>query len=66
MARKIDGDKEKTFFQMERFVSMNGEWFYTTREGEERGPFVSRSDAEGDLISYIRHLDQMENYGVKE
>ena len=51
---------------MERFVSMNGEWFYTTREGEERGPFVSRSDAEGDLITYIRHLDQMDNYGVKE
>ena len=64
MARKSDGDAPKTFFQMDRFVQMNGEWFYTTREGEERGPFVSRADAEGDLIAYIRHMDQMEKYGV--
>jgi len=65
VGRKSDGDQPKTFFQMDRFVQMNGEWFYTTREGEERGPFDSKADAEGDLIDYIRHLDQMEKYGVK-
>ena len=51
---------------MDRFVQMNGQWFYTTREGEERGPFESRDDAEGDLIAYIRHIEQLEQYGVKE
>ena len=65
MPRKEDGGSPKTFFQMERFVQMNGQWFYTTREGDEKGPFDSREDAEGDLIAYIRHLDQMEEYGVK-
>ena len=66
MTRKYDGDeaKTKTYFQMSRFVQMNGEWFYTTREGEERGPFESKAEAEGDLIEYIRHLAQMEEYGV--
>ena len=63
MGRKTDGGKAKTFFQMDRFVQMNGQWFYTTREGEERGPFDSKADAEGDLIVYIRHLDHMETYG---
>ena len=66
MTRKYDGDeaKTKTYFQMSRFVQMNGEWFYTTREGEERGPFESKAEAEGDFIECIRHLAQMEEYGV--
>ena len=61
--RKTDGEDDKKYFQMDRFVQMNGQWFYTTREGEEKGPFDSRADAEGDLIAYIRHMDQMEIYG---
>jgi len=66
MTRKYDGDeaKAKTYFQVNRFVQINGEWFYTTREGDERGPFESKAEAEGDLIEYIRHLAQMEEYGV--
>lgn len=64
MGRKSDRAIQKTFFQMERFVQMNCEWFYATREGEERGPFENRSDAEGDLVTYIRHLEQLENFGV--
>lgn len=65
MPRKEDGEVSKTFFQVERFVQMNGQWYYTTREGHEKGPFDTREDAEGDLIAYLRHLDQMEEYGVK-
>jgi hypothetical protein len=63
MTRKEDGDDGKMYFQMDRFVQQNGVWFYTTREGEERGPFESRDDAEGDLISYIQHLRKQEQYG---
>ena len=63
MARSDDGDDAKTHFQMDRFVQMNGQWFYTTREGDEKGPFVSKADAEGDLIAYIRYMDQMESFG---
>lgn len=63
MSRKEDDDKNKMYFQMDRFVQQNNEWFYTTREGEERGPFASRDDAEGDLIAFIRHLRKMEDFG---
>lgn len=51
---------------MDRFYQMNAQWFYMTREGEERGPFDSKRDAEGDLIDYIRHLAQLEAFGQKK
>lgn len=63
MARKDDEDDDKMHFQMDRFIQQNGEWYYTTREGEERGPFESREDAEGDLILYLQHLRKMEDFG---
>ena len=63
MARKTDGDSEKVTFQMDRFFQQNGEWFYMTREGDVHGPFASKEDAEGDLIDYIRHCRNMENFG---
>ena len=63
MPRKDDGDDVKMHFQMDRFIQQNGEWYYTTHEGEERGPFESREDAEGDLILYLQHLRKMEDFG---
>jgi len=63
MTRKTDGKDGKHYFQMDRFVLQNGEWFYVTREGEERGPFESKQDAEGDMIAYLRHRRNMEEYG---
>jgi len=63
MARKTDGDEGKFQFQMDRFVQQNGEWFYQTREGEERGPFESKQEAEGDMIVYLRHRHNMEDFG---
>lgn len=63
MERTTDGEQSKFFFKMNRFVSQNGEWFYMTREGSERGPFGSRGDAEGDLATYIRHMNHMVAFG---
>ena len=54
MARKTDSEEESVHFQNNRFVQQNGEWYYMTRDGEERGPFVDKADAEGDLILYMR------------
>lgn len=63
MSRTTDGKDEKLHFQMDRLVQQNGEWFYMTREGEEKGPFESREDAEGDLAVYIRHQLKMQEFG---
>ncbi len=63
MARKSDGEEDRLHFQMDRLVQQNGEWFYMTREGVERGPFDSKEDAEGDMMLYIRHQLNLENFG---
>jgi len=63
MSRKTDGDNAKIHFQVERFVQQNGQWFYITREGEEKGPFDSKQDAEGELIAYIRKRHKLEDFG---
>jgi hypothetical protein len=63
MKRKNDNKVALAYFQMDRFVLQNGEWFYTTREGVERGPFANKEDAEDDLSAYVYHLSNMEKYG---
>ena len=64
MARITDDKSEKLHFQMDRFVQQNGEWFYMTREGAERGPFETRDDAEGDIAVYIRHQLSLQGFGI--
>lgn len=63
MPRKTDNESEKAHFQMDRFIQQNGEWFYMTREGEERGPFTSKSDAQGDLIGLLMDIIHREQFG---
>jgi len=56
MSRKDEKDADALYFQMDRFIQQNDEWFYTTREGEERGPFKSKDDAEKDLVAYLQTI----------
>ena len=59
MSRKDEKDADRLYFQMDRFMQQNNEWFYTTREGEEKGPFKSKDDAEKDLIAYLQAIKSM-------
>ena len=52
--RKDDAE-EKNWFRMDRFYVADGRWFFSTREGEEVGPFVSRAAANNGVAAYIRH-----------
>lgn len=56
MSRKDEKDDGRLYFQMDRFMEQAGEWYYTTREGEERGPFKSQDAAEKDLIAYLQAI----------
>ncbi len=53
MTRKTDRNHDSLHFQVGRFALQNGEWFYSTRERVERGPFTNKSDAQNDLATYI-------------
>jgi hypothetical protein len=54
--------KPRPHFRAEsRFYQQDGQWFYSTREGEH-GPFASRHDAEADARLYAglhAHLEQV-------
>ncbi len=63
MQRKTDAYNEPAHFQMGRFALQNGEWFYMTREGVERGPFESKDAAGGDLVAYLHHYQNIEEFG---
>ena len=46
MSRETDEDKGKTHFRaISRVFALNGEWFFSAREGEI-GPFKSMEEAE--------------------
>lgn len=47
---------EKSWYRSDRFFSMNGQWFFTTREHLDMGPFISRQEAEIELAVFIRHV----------
>ena len=51
----------KNFFKSDRTFLVNGEWFFSTREGETQGPFESKVDAENEIALYIRRAVEREN-----
>ncbi|MDF1629365.1 MAG: DUF6316 family protein [Alcanivoracaceae bacterium] len=61
---KRQGDDNKTFFNSDRFFNEGGKWFFTTREGQLRGPFDSRKDAEQELMLYLRALEERAKFGL--
>ena len=52
------GEDAKTYFRTVRFVCINGEWFFTTRENIDIGPFSSKEEAEAESHLFIRHMSE--------
>ena len=51
--RKTDKGS-RAWFRSKRFFSVEGEWFFYTREGTMEGPFAELRDAENRLSEYIK------------
>ena len=45
---------DKTFFKSERYFESNGEWYFSTRETVDQGPFISRELATSELNAYLK------------
>jgi len=52
-------------FRNERYFCANGVWYFETRGGKQQGPFVSKSEMEGELLMYIREQNMI-NQTLKE
>ena len=50
---RMTDSADTRFFQSDRFFASDGQWFFTTREGVDFGPFTVRSDGEKALQRYI-------------
>lgn len=46
-----------TRFRSDRISSVNGQYFFSTREGTLEGPYFTRFDA-GEIDAYIRRMRQ--------
>lgn len=47
------GEGAKTWFRTDRFFTIGADWYTTTREGRNLGPFKTRLAAEQGLVQYI-------------
>ena len=55
--RRID-PSPGTHYRCERVSAVNGQYFFSTREGGLEGPFFTRVDTEREITSYIRRMLQ--------
>ncbi|WP_290581910.1 DUF6316 family protein [Ketobacter sp.] len=65
--RKTDS-KAVPLFRTHRIHSINSEWYFLTREGQNIGPFPTRKDAEENLLEFlksIKKINAMTKRGVK-
>lgn len=49
-----------THYRSERVSAVNGQYFFSTREGTLEGPYFTRVDTEREIAYYIRRMKQYE------
>jgi hypothetical protein len=55
--RKIDS-KSGTHYRCARVSAVNGQYFFSTREGSLEGPYFTRDHAEREISTYISRMVQ--------
>ena len=55
MDKNRRGERGHIPFRSGRFFSVGGEWFFTTREGGNHGPYSNRGIAEAALLNFVRN-----------
>lgn len=58
------GEHEKTWFRSDRFFNVDSDFFFSTREGFNVGPFPNRPAAERGLDLYIQVMQKKETAGI--
>lgn len=52
------GETEVKHYRADRFYSIAGQWFFSSRENLQVGPFASREMAEYELQNFLRHVNE--------
>ncbi len=63
--RKNDNEKNEIFFRSsDRFVRVDGQWWFTTRDGDQ-GPFATRENAVLALKRYVDGVEMLNKHQAK-
>ncbi|WP_185233086.1 DUF6316 family protein [Teredinibacter franksiae] len=54
---------EKVWYRSERFFCADGQWFFSTREGDDIGPYSSRLSAANGLQLYVHYMEENPEQG---
>ncbi len=60
MGQRQDDASERHYFRADRLFMTNGEWYFATREGIDRGPYGSRDEALRALAGFIDEMTAIE------
>ena len=56
--KQRQGEVSNTWFRSNRFYNVKGQWFFSTREGIDFGPFDDQQEAANALQQYIQQHTQ--------
>lgn len=57
------GEEERTWFRSDRCFAVGGEWYLSTREGHNVGPFKSREEARASIGRYLAGINVRKDAG---
>ena len=51
---RLQDRKNAHYFRSQRLFAVNDQWYFSTREQREQGPYPTRGEAERDMRAYVR------------
>ncbi|MCE4069996.1 MULTISPECIES: DUF6316 family protein [Pseudomonas] len=58
LGQRVDDSQAATHYRSDRISAVNGQYFFSTREGTLEGPYFTRFDAEREVAQYITRMRQ--------
>ncbi|MCY1413333.1 hypothetical protein D3C76_875970 [compost metagenome] len=56
--KRLSDPESRQHYRSDRICSVNGQYFFSTREGTLEGPYFTRFDAEREVELYINRMQQ--------
>jgi len=58
LGQRVGDSQAATHYRSDRISAVNGQYFFSTREGTLEGPYFTRFDAEREVAQYITRMQQ--------
>jgi len=61
-----EDEESKLWYRSRRFFTINNEWYFSTRENRDIGPYESEEHARKGMLLFVDSLKQDGDYGRAE